>query len=160
MKKRVINVAATCYIVFAIFCAYTYNHTSATTVASDQDQGSIVVTADGSACLGSQMVRSANTKLVVWSTPNCYGCRTFKRNQVPKLIEAGLYIETIDASTTPPTDTSITAYPTIILYEGEEEIGRWVGDTPAETILAFVPEETEPETPPEYRIWDIRRWWN
>lgn len=102
------------------------------------------------------VVRGKDTKLVVWSIPGCSGCRTFKRDQLPKLIEAGIYCEALDASITPPEDTSITSYPTIILYDGDKEIGRWVGDTPAETILAFVPEEEEI---PPYRIWD-NRWWN
>lgn len=154
--KRFIQLSGCIYVVFAIAVAHSAISARSSAVARNQEG----VQADarlGCTAAPPGMVRSANTKLVVWTTPACYGCRTFKRDQVPKLIAAGLYIETIDASTTPPTDTSITAYPTIILYEGEEEIGRWVGDTTAETILAFVPEEEEEI---EYRIWDIRRWWN
>lgn len=155
--KQFFTVAGALYVCFSILCAYSYRGQSASVVADGQDQGAVVVAPDGSHLVGSPMVRGKDSKLVVYTTPSCYGCKTFKRDQVPKLISAGLLVEVIDANISPPEDKSITSYPTIILYDGDKEIGRWVGDTPAETILAFVPEETPP---PEYRIWDIRRWLN
>lgn len=157
-RKRILNVAAGIYIACALAVACSALNSGKTPVASHQDERSDVAASVGSPAVATAMVRGADTKLVVWSIPGCSGCRTFKRDQVPKLEAAGLAIELKDASQTPPEDDTITSYPTIILYDGDEEIGRWVGDTPAETILAFVPED-KPETPPDYRIWDIRRWW-
>lgn len=157
MRKRILNVAAGLYIACALVVACTAVADRQTAVASHQNGRDDVETSVGSPVIATAMVRAADTKLVVWSIRGCSGCVTFKRNQVPKLEAAGLAVEIKDANATPPEDDTITSYPTIILYDGDEEIGRWVGDTPAETILAFVPED-KPETPPDYRIWDnIRR---
>lgn len=157
-RKRILNVTAGIYIACALVVACTALNERQAAVASHQDQRSDVEKGVGSPAVTTAMVRAADTKLVVWSIRGCSGCITFKRDQVPKLEAAGLAVEIKDAGKTPPEDDTITSYPTIILYDGDEEIGRWVGDTPAETILAFIPED-KPETPPDYRIWDIRRWW-
>jgi thioredoxin-related protein len=159
MRKKLLHVAATLYITFAIVAATQAINDRSATVARDAARDAVDAHLASPAALAS-MVRGKDTKLVVWSTPGCFGCKTFKRDQVPKLEAAGLAVEIKDASVTPPEDDTITAYPTIILYDGDKEIGRWIGDTKAETILAFVPEDKpEPETPPDYRIWD-NRWWN
>lgn len=156
MRKRILNVATAIYIACALVVAIISVNERQAAVASHKDAGYDDGTTVGSPAAITTVVRGKDSKLVVWSINNCFGCKTFKRDQVPKLEAAGLAIEFKDAGKTPPEDDTITAYPTIILYDGDEEIGRWVGDTKAEEILAFVPEDT----PPDYRIWDFRRWWN
>jgi len=161
MRKRILNVAAAIYIACSLVVACTAITDRQAAVASHQDEWADVVAPVGGHVTLTGVVRGEDTKLVVWSIKGCGGCITFKRNQVPKLEAAGLAVEVRDADTTPPEDDTITSYPTIILYDGDEELGRWVGDTKAEEILAFVPEDKEPELPPDYRIWDnIKRWLN
>jgi len=153
MNKRLINAAGFCYIVFAILCAYSYRGESAATVAGNQDSGSDVVANNGSSLAGAQLVRgtySATARVTVWSAPGCYGCEQFKRDAVPTIIAEGVVVEIIDATVNPPQDKTIKSYPTIIVYDGETEVKRFVGNTAVSVVLEAVPQTIEP---PEYRIW-------
>lgn len=122
MKKRIINTVGCLYVVAAIVFASTAHSTRTPSVAGNQGQGSNVATSDGSTVHVAGMVRgtySKSAKLVVWSIPGCSGCISFKRDQLPAIVEAGILVEALDASITPPEDDSITSYPTIILYDGD-----------------------------------------
>lgn len=151
--KRFFTSAGVLYVVFAILCAYSYRSESASTVAGNQDSRSDVAANTGSSLAGAQLVRgtySTTARVTVWSTPGCYGCEQFKRDAVPTLIAEGIVVEIVDATVVPPQDKTITSYPTIIVYDGDTEVKRFVGNTAVSVVLEAVPQTIEP---PDYRIW-------
>lgn len=160
MNSRTFTFLGTLYVSFAIFCAATSSYQGSTTVGRNNNQGAVVGPCDSTVQPSVGVVWRTTTysptaRIVVWGTPECYGCNSFKEKQVPIIKDAGVDIVIKNArEETPP--EGVEQYPTIIIYDGDTEIERFVGDTPAEKVLASVPEKEE--APPEYRIWDIRRW--
>ena len=158
--KKFLTVTGALYVCFAILAAASYTREGTSAVADGKDTGANVVKTSGCTMPPPGVVRAAyseTARVVVWTTPGCYGCEVFKRDGVPKLIEAGILVEIIDATVTPPTDKTIKTFPTIIAYDDGVELQRWIGAAPVSDILAAIPQTIEP---PEYRIWDFRRWWN
>jgi hypothetical protein len=92
---------------------------------------------------------SKSARITIYTTPQCFGCKQLER-EIPTLIATGTPVEIVNAKDSPPEDKTIDSFPTIIIYDGDIEIKRIVGYTPAANILAFLPQEVED---PDYKIY-------
>lgn len=151
-KKRLFNVVATCYIAFSFLAAATSTRVLPTPMADNQEARAVLAQSDGSPEARTGMVYTAISKsarITIYTTPQCFGCEQLKR-EIPTLIATGTPVEIVNAKDSPPEDKTIDSFPTIIIYDGDIEIKRIVGYTPAADILAFLPQEVED---PDYKIY-------
>ena len=149
-KKRTFHAAAFLYICFAGICAITATRPGAPPMADNQDPRNQLVKVDGGSETRTGMVYTAISKsarITIYTTPSCFGCKQLER-EIPTLIATGTPVEIINAKDSPPEDSTIDQFPTIIIYDGDKEIKRIVGYTPAADILAFLPQGA-----PDYRIY-------
>ena len=79
-----------------------------------------------------QPVASAKKTVVLITMEKCVPCDVAHVNTIPKLKEAGIEVEEINLSTSKKDVSSlgVDTCPTFILYDGESEIGRIVGQNP------------------------------
>jgi hypothetical protein len=162
--KRIFTITGALYASFAILTAYSALGPGSPSVADNHNNRANVAEGDGSHLPLAGMVWRegayvSTARVIVYSIPGCGGCVAFKRDAVPTLIAEGITVEIIDAYIDPPEDKTITSFPTIIVFDGDTEVKRWVGNTPVSDVLATIPQAIEPPEPPDYRIWDnIKRW--
>lgn len=145
MKKRLIHVAATAYIAFALVAAYTAVAPFETASANRVDN-TTTVAAPARLIRDSHRLDFTNTtipvselrhySIVAWTSDSCSHCRVWKARELPALLKAGLEVEVKDIGEEERPD-DVTSVPTIMLYYKGELIEAKV-NWKAKAILKFI----------------------
>lgn len=139
MRGRIISVLGGLYIAFALLTAYSALDTSTESVQRNSDQR-VQLDEAQSLIRDNQRLVIPNKEafeIQVWTSRSCAPCQRFKKNEVPKLLEAELNVAIHDVNLKKPPKL-VRFLPTIIVYKDGSVVKVFVGYTTAESIMHFM----------------------